>query len=168
MSDDKVLRIRIESMICQLSPTFQDSTASKVEYLVQRPARLVESVLESRHFLEQRNVEFQRAFVDVVIDFDGSNGVLNPAQRCGVSGGQTHAQARAVDEVGGQEIAFHHVRLPARIDRQAGGDFARGKPEAPETAANGGADVVQLLRQEPRSGGSQVVIGRRRNDHPDP
>ena len=32
MSDDNVLRIRIESMICQLRPTFQDSTASKVKY----------------------------------------------------------------------------------------------------------------------------------------
>ena len=120
-------------------------------------------VLESRHVLEQRNVQFQRAFVDVVIDIDGSHGVLNPAQRCGVSGGQTHAQARAVDEVGGQEVAFHHVRLPARIDRQVGGDFARGKTEAPKTAANGGADVVQILRQVPRRLDSKVVIGRRRN-----
>ena len=42
MSDDKVLRNRTESTTCQLSPIFQDSTASKVEYLVQRPARLVE------------------------------------------------------------------------------------------------------------------------------
>jgi hypothetical protein len=42
MSDDSVLRNRTESTICQLRPSFQDSTASKVEYFVQRYARLVE------------------------------------------------------------------------------------------------------------------------------
>src|SRR5881396_3851870 len=36
ISDESVPRKRTESTTCQLSPIFQDSTASKVEYLVQR------------------------------------------------------------------------------------------------------------------------------------
>src|SRR5688572_16432217 len=43
MSCDSVLRNRTVSLIRQLSPTFQDSTDSKFSYLVQRPARLVDS-----------------------------------------------------------------------------------------------------------------------------
>src|SRR6185503_1845978 len=39
-SDEWVLRNRTESTICQLSPIFQESPASKFEYLARRPARL--------------------------------------------------------------------------------------------------------------------------------
>ena len=82
MSDDSVLRNRSESLTCQLSPIFQDSTASNSEYLVQRPREVGRQFLEPRDVLEQRDVEFQRAFVDVVLGIDFRIGVLHPAHGC--------------------------------------------------------------------------------------